>query len=254
MLRQRHKWIKKRFGNISENILENIEDADDIVWPDIVREYEVKGNILTYRMLADIEKTAERIAEIFKNGADEMVGNSEIEWHQNEEEIIKKVKAGDWNFYGCYLGEKLIAAESMRIIRGDRIMEWVWGCVDPVYRGKGVWQYIGIYNDLLVKMSGAQVGSVSVVTTHKYSQMAAEQVGYTPMGCFIGKRFYGGSDNRYYRHTLIHYVKLYGDTSSKCLQDFESMQLTESAAEIVNFVKKLWEKNKQNIQQDKNTG
>ncbi len=243
MLEKRNKWIKKRFGTISENALNSIDTVSEIVWPDLVQKYEIQGNIFTYRMLADIEEHAERIAEIFKNGADEMVGNREIEWHHHPDDIVKKVKEGDWNFYGCYLDDELIAAESMHIIRGDRIMEWVWGCVDPVHRGKGAWRNLGRYNDLLVAMSGAQVGSVSVVTTHKYSQMAAEQAGYTPMGCFIGKRFYGGSDNRYYRHTLIHYAKLYGDTSAKCLQDFQSMQLTEAASELVAVVQKLWEKN-----------
>ena len=85
-------------------------------------------------------------------------------------------------------------------------------------------------------MSGAQAGSVWVVTTHKYSQMAVEKAGYMPMGCFIGKRIYGGSDNRYYRHTLIHYAKLYGP-GKRHLQNWDSMQLTDKAAKLVNVVK-----------------
>ena len=82
------------------------------------------------------------------------------------------------------------------------------------------------------------MGSVWVVTTHKYSQMSVERAGCTPMGCFVGKRLYGGSDNRYYRHTLIHYAKLYGETQ-RHLQKWEDMELTERAKKIVDVVRAL---------------
>ncbi len=240
MTENRRDWVGRRFGRIEETILGRMEDVKEIVWPDMVEHYEVDGNILTYRLMSDIEASAERIAEIYRRGAYEMIHNSEIEWHHDPEQIVMKVDTGDWNFYGCYLGGTLIAIESMYIARGDRTMEWVWGCVDPAYRGLGVWRNIGVYSDRIVEKSGAQAGSAWVVTTHKYSQMTLEQAGYTPMGCFIGKRFYGGSDNRYYRHTLIHYAKLYGE-GRKHLQQWDSMQLTEKAARVVNAVRGLWE-------------
>ena len=243
MSSERSTWVKRRFGHIDESVLGNVDDLRPIQWVDLVKEYKVKGRILTYRLVQDIESSAERIAEIFVNGAYEMINNSEIEWHHRPGEIIEKVRTGDWNFYGCYLEGELISAESMKIIRGDRTIEWVWGCVDPVYRGMGVWQNIGIYNDIVVKMSGAQMGSVWVVTTHKYSQMAVENAGYIPMGCFIGKRIYGGADNRYYRHTLIHYAKLY-EEGKKHLQNWESMDLTERAGKLVRTVTDLWKEKK----------
>lgn len=239
---QRKEWVGRRFGNIDERILGNAEDLSDMVWVDLVKSYRVKGRTLTYGMVPDIETSAERIAEIFRNGAYEMVNNSEIEWHQHPKQIIEKAQTGDWNFYGCYLEDELVAVESMYVIRGDRTIEWVWGCVDPIYRGMGVWQNIGIYSDQIVQLSGAQVGSVWVVTTHKYSQMAVERAGYTPTGCFIGKRLYGGPDNRYYRATLIHYAKLYG-SGKEHLQNWESMVLTEKAAKVVNLVRQLWKEN-----------
>lgn len=127
MLKQRSSWIRRRFGAIDEGTLESLDEVGAISWPDIVRDYEVDGATLTYRLIADIERSAERIAEIFRNGADEMVGNSDIEWHQHPERIIEMVATGDWNFYGCYLEGELIMAESMRILRGDAMMEWVWG-------------------------------------------------------------------------------------------------------------------------------
>jgi hypothetical protein len=111
--------------------------------------------------------------------------------------------------------------------------------VDPQYRGRGVWQNIGLYTDKIVELSGAQVGSVWVVTTHRYSQMSVERAGYVPMGCFIGKRLYGGADNRYYRHTLIHYAKLYG-AAHRHLQNWDGMHLTKRAAGLVARVKADW--------------
>ena len=134
----RKTWIKTRFGNIDASILGNVKDLKEIKWIDLVKSYQVDGRTLTYRMINEIDGSANRVAEIFMNGAYEMINNSEIEWHHRPAEIIEKVRTGDWNFYGCYWEGKLIAAESMHIIRGDRTMEWVWGCVDPVYRGMGV--------------------------------------------------------------------------------------------------------------------
>jgi hypothetical protein len=239
MFEQKTQWIGTRFGNIDEIILGRTREVGDISWPDLEKEYEVNGHTLNYRMVRDIEQSAERIAEIYRNGIDEMVGNSEYEWHHNPEEIIRKVRTGDWNFYGCYFEGKLIAVESMHIIRGQKAMQWVWGCVDPVYRGKGVWRHIGQFNDMLVHMSGAQMGIVWVVTTHKYSQMTAEKAGYRPMGCFVGGEFLGGSDNRYFRQNVIWYGKLYGD-GKRYLQDWGTMELTESAGKLVKAVQELW--------------
>lgn len=99
----------------------------------------------------------------------EMIGNSEYEWHHIPDEIIIKVRTGDWNFYGCYFEGELISVESIHIIRGQRAIQWVWGAVDPIYRGKGVWQPMNEYLDLVTEMSGAQMGFCFVVTTHKYS-------------------------------------------------------------------------------------
>lgn len=240
MLKQRSSWIGRRFGAIDEKTLGSLGEVGVIAWPDIVREYRVGGDVMTYRLIEDIERSAERIAEIFRNGADEMVGNSDIEWHQHPGRIVEMVATGDWNFYGCYLEGELIMAESMRILRGDAMMEWVWGCTDPRHRGKGAMRNVGAYNDLVVAASGAQLGSVWVVTSHPYSQMAAEQAGYSPMGCFIGKRLYGGSDGRYYRHTLILYAKLYGVANER-LQGWDDMHLTDRAARVVGVVRGLWE-------------
>ena len=142
-------------------------------------------------MVKDIEKSAERIAEIYRNGLDEIIGNSEYEWHLVPDEIIKKVRTGDWNFYGCYFNGILILAESFHIIRGQRSIQLVWAVVDPIYRGKGTWQPWHEYLDSLIKMSGAQMGFCFVVTTHKLSQIALEKIGYRPMGFFIGGEFMG---------------------------------------------------------------
>ena len=143
MLEEKKKWIRRRFGDIDEKILGRIEEVNEISWPDIEKEFEVNGNNLKFRMICDLEGSAERVAEIYRNGIDEIVGNIEYEWLHDPLGIIEKVQTGDWNIYGCYFKEKLIAAESLHIIRGQRTMQWVWGAVDPVYRGTGVWQKNG---------------------------------------------------------------------------------------------------------------
>lgn len=236
---ERKQWIRKRFGQIDDKILGQINDIEEISWPDIVKECTIKGNRLKWHMV-DVEKSANSIAEIYRNGLDELVGNSEYEWHHDPEEILNKVRTGDWNFYGCTYEGELISAVSMHIIRGQRGIQWVWGVVDPIYRGKGVWPLMAEYLDLVTKMSGAQMGFFFVVTTHKYSQMSVEKAGYKPMGCFIGGEFMGGSDNRYYRQNVIYYGKLYGK-GKKHLQKCESMELTERAEKLVNCVKELWQ-------------
>ena len=239
MFEKRKEWNKTRFGSIDEKILGKIDEARDILWPDMVKEYEVKGHILKYQMVKDIEKSAERIAEIFRNCADEMVGNSELEWHHSPEKIIEMYRTEDWNFYGCYLEGKLISVSSMHTIRGQRAIQWIYGCVDPPYRGMGVWHYMGEYYDIIVQMSGAQMGFYSVVTSHNYSQMTAEKAGFRPMGCFVGGSFYGGSDGRYFRQNMIYYGKLYGE-GKKHLQKWETMVLTEKAEKLVKTIKELW--------------
>jgi RimJ/RimL family protein N-acetyltransferase len=239
LLKKRRQWIRKRFGNIDDKILGQIKEANKITSPDILREYEVKGHTLKWQMVREIDISAERVAEIYRNGIDELVGNSEYEWHHNPEEIIKKVKTGDWNIYGCYYDEKLISVVSMHIIRGQRAIQWIWGAVDPVYRGLGVWHHSGEYLDLVTEKSGAQMGFFFVVTTHKYSQQSVEKAGFKPIGFFIGGEFMGGSDNRYYRQNVVYYGKLYGD-GKKFIQKCETMELTEKAEELFKTVKKLW--------------
>ncbi len=242
MLEQRKQWIRKRFGNIDNTLLGKIEDTKDIIWPDLVTECEIRGNKLKFQMIKDIEKSAKRIAEIYRNGLDEIVGNSEYEWHLVPDEIIKKVRTGDWNFYGCYFNGILVLAESFHIIRGQRAIQLVWAVVDPIYRGKGTWQPWHEYLDSLIEMSGAQTGFCFVVTTHRYSQIALEKIGYRPMGFFIGGEFMGGSDGNYYRQNVIYYGKLFGE-GKKHIQKFDTMELTEKAEKLANTVKELWECN-----------
>lgn len=239
MLEEKKQWIRRRFGDIDQEILGRIEEVNEMSWPDIEKEFEVNGNNLRFRMIGDLEGSAERVAEIYRNGIDEIVGNIEYEWHHDPLGIIEKVQTGDWNIYGCYFKEKLISVASLHIIRGQRTLQWVWGAVDPVYRGLGVWQKMGEYLDAVTELSGAQMGIVWVVTTHKYSQIQVEGVGYRPIGCFIGGEFFGGSDNRYYRQNVIYYGKLYGD-GKKHLQKWDTMQLTENSEKLAKIVREIW--------------
>lgn len=240
-LEHKKEWVETRFGDVDDKILGKIDEVKEIFWPNLEKEYLIKGRTLTYKMI-DLDKYADRVAEIYKKAIDEMIGNSEYEWHHDPKEIIKHQQTGDWNFYGCFLEDELIGVESMFIIRGQRTIQWVWGCVDPKYRGYGVWQNIGIFNDEIVTLSNAQMGIVWVATTHPYSQMTAESAGYKPIGCFVGGEFLGGSDNKYYRQNVIWYSKLYGE-GNLFKQNMDDMKLTDSARKLVESVKELWTQN-----------
>jgi CRP-like cAMP-binding protein/RimJ/RimL family protein N-acetyltransferase len=233
--KERTKWIKKRFGNIPEGVLGKIDETKEVIWPDLTKEYKIKGNILRYQRL-DIEKTVGRIAEIYANGLDEVVGNSEYEWHQFPNKIQEKVKTGDWNFYGCYYENILFFVTSIHIIRGQRIMQWVWSCCDPKYRGKGAFIHFAEYLDEIAEKSNAHLALAWVVTTHKLSQMALEKVGFIPVGFFIGGEFFGGSDGRYYRHNAVWYEKIYESGSKNLYPPLKDMELTEKVEDLVNVV------------------
>jgi imidazole glycerol phosphate synthase subunit HisF len=61
----RNQWIKKRFGNIDEKILGNIEDAKKILWPDIVKEYEVLQKCGTLELTEKAEKLVKTVEELW---------------------------------------------------------------------------------------------------------------------------------------------------------------------------------------------
>lgn len=243
MLHERREWIRVRFGNISDDILGQIQQVEEITWPNLEREYTTDaGKKLRFKLLGkDIKPSSERIAEIYQNGIDEMIGNSEYEWHHDPAAIIERGQRGDWNFIVCHYDDQIISAGSFHIIRGQRAIQWVWGCVDPAYRGISVWKYAPQFADEVVELSGAQMGILWVVTTHPYSQMAVESVGYKPIGCFVGGEFFGGSDGKYYRQSVIWYAKHYHD-SSRHIPAWEDMKLFGQGKQMVEAVKKIWQR------------
>ena len=244
MLEERKKWIKTRFGGIDERVLGRITDVKEISWPELIEEYTVRDEKRLLFKLAgeEIEDLAERIAEIYRNGIDEMSGNSEYDWHHSPAAIIERCRGGDWNFIVCYYGDQIIMAGSLNIIRGHRTVQLVWACVDPVFRGIETLKPAAQFADMVIEGSGAQVGSVSAVTHHPYTQMAVEAVGYKPVGCCVGGSFYGGSDGKYYRPTVIWYLKHYRDTPDH-VQPWEGMKLWDQGKgkKLAEFVQQLWE-------------
>lgn len=233
----------KRFGyDILVGILGKVSELPKMIFPDIEREYSPKGNILKYQMIKD-PREYERTAGIYRKGVCEMCG-TENEWHHDPEKIEEVVKTNDWGFYGCYDKGELIAVESMYVNRGQRSMQWVWGAVHPDHRRKGVWVHIGEFNDELVEKSGALMGRVWVVTTHKKSQMTAEKAGYIPMG--IDFQWLGGPDGKWYYQPVLWYGKFYGEALEHLLPS-DLMVLTENARKLKEIVKKFEEQKNQPI-------
>ena len=151
---KRNSWVGERFGEIEEDILGNIEDVKDMTWPQLVENHFIHGRRIVLRKIENIESEAERVAEIYRNGIDEMVENGEYEWHHDPQAIIERVQSGEWNFYGAYLDGTLVEVLSFHIVRGQRTMHWIWGCVDPAYRGLGIIKNLSKYYDKSHSLEG----------------------------------------------------------------------------------------------------
>jgi hypothetical protein len=92
-----------------------------------------------------------------------------------------------------------------------------------------------LYMDKVIELSGAQYGMAWMVTTHVLSQRMAEKAGWKPVEVFPGGEFMGGSDGKYYRHSSVWYVKLYGD-GLQHLQAREDLLLTPMAERVARVV------------------
>jgi len=238
---EKKEWIKKRFGNIDNNILGEAKNCPEIIIDQDYREYHKSknGDILEYCIITDINKHASRIAEIYQNAVDEMVGNSSYEWHHDPKQIIDKVSGGDYFFVGCFMNEELIAVLSNYIVRGQRSIQIIWGAVDPVFRGNHVWGNFGPYTDKVCEKSKAERVFVWAASTHPWTQMTCEKAGFKPMGIFPGGEWLGGTDGKYYRQNVIYYGKLYNE-GLKHMQSWDSMMLTDDCKKIANAVKEVW--------------
>ncbi len=227
----------KRFGHdVFSRTLGEISELPELKFPDIERVFSPKGNYLTYKKIKD-PSDYERVAEIYRRSISEMCG-TECEWHHDPGKIEEMVKTGEWEFYGCYDQEELIACESMYINRGQRSMQWVWGAGHPDHLGKNVWAHIGEFNDELVAKSGALMGRVWVVTTHNKSQRTAERAGYIPMG--IDFYWLGGPDGKWYYQPILWYGKFY-NVALEHLTSSDLMRLTENSKQLKEIVKKFEE-------------
>lgn len=237
-LEQKKRWDAQRFGHLDHTRLGDLATCvaeKEMRWPDYTATFvSKKGYTLLYKA-ADVEREAERIADIYRRAVDEINGNSLYEWHHRPDEIRARVRSGDFSIWGTYERGALIGVNSAEFIRGQRAGHWIWGAVDPPHRGKGVWENIGVYMDKVIELSGAQYGMVWMVTTHVLSQRMAEKAGWKPVGVFPGGEFMGGSDGKYYRHSSVWYVKLYGD-GLQHLQAREDLLLTPMAERVARVV------------------
>jgi RimJ/RimL family protein N-acetyltransferase len=235
---QKKKWDGVRFGRLEQTQLGDLSSCvgeEEMAWPDYVRTFvSKKGYTLLYKGV-DTEREVERVAEIYRRGVDEMIGNSLYDWHLDSKRIAERVRTGEFAIWGTYEDGQLIAVNSTEFVRGQRAVHWIWGAVDPAHRGKGVWENIGLYIDRVIELSGAQYGMVWMVTTHALSQRMAEKAGWKPVGVFPGGEFMGGSDGRYYRHTAVWYAKVYGD-AQRHVQARQDMLLTPQAERVAEAV------------------
>lgn len=162
-LEQKKRWDAQRFGHLDHTRLGDLATCvaeKEMRWPDYTATFvSKKGYTLLYKA-ADVEREAERIADIYRRAVDEINGNSLYEWHHRPDEIRARVRSGDFSIWGTYERGALIGVNSAEFIRGQRAGHWIWGAVDPPHRGKGVWENIGVYMDKVIELSGAQYGMV----------------------------------------------------------------------------------------------
>ncbi len=205
--KQRRKYKQRRFGNVPGDILGNLTQLNEIKFPDITKMFSPKGNRLIYFKINNIQDAAEKISEIYRNAIDEMAG-IHYGWHHDPNEIVKRVSEGNWAFYGVKdQHENLISVTSMYASMEMHYIQWVWGCVDPNFRGMGVWEYNGVYLDEICEKSGATYGRVWCATTHDLSQKCVESAGYSPHS--IDLEILGGSDGKFYFQNVVFYKKVY---------------------------------------------
>ena len=235
---EKKQWDGVRFGRLEQTKLGDLSTCvreEEMAWPDYIKTFvSKKGYTLLYKGV-DTEREVERVAEIYRRGVDEMIGNSLYDWHLDANAIAERIRTGEFAIWGTYEDGQLIAVNSTEFIRGQRAVHWIWGAVDPAHRGKGVWENIGLYIDKVIELSRAQYGMVWMVTTHVLSQRMAEKAGWKPVGVFPGGEFMGGSDGHYYRHTAVWYVKVYGD-AQKYVQARADMLLTPQADRVAKAV------------------
>ena len=227
-INERQSSKGKRFGYIPNDVLTPLGSLAEINFPNLKKSYEVKGNKLLYKKINNINKYARRIAEIYRNGIDEQAGIKHYEFHHNSEQIKEHRKTGDWAFYGVFKDNTLISVMSMFINRSMHYIQWVWGAVDPEYRGNGVWKYLGIFADKICELSGATYGRVWAATFHDLSLKTCEAAGYVPNS--VDLELLGGSDGLGYFQPVVFYIKIY---KKEHVLKKKDLVLTRRAKEII---------------------
>ena len=206
-INERQNLKGKRFGNIPKEILTPLNSLPKIYFPNLHQVHQVKGNDLAYKRINNYEEMAERIAEIYRNGIDEQAGIPHYEFHHDPKQIVERCNTGDWAFYGIFKEETLISVLSMFINRGMHYLQWVWGAVDPEYRGNGVWKHLGHFADKVCELSGATYGRVWAATFHDLTLRTCESTGYSANS--VELELLGGSDGLCYFQPVVFYMKTY---------------------------------------------
>ena len=208
-------------------------------WPSkfMMRLESCRGHELTYKMV-DADKEAKRVAEIFCQATREVHGNSNLDWHHDEEAIKAHVNSGRYSLWGTYERDELVAVQSAELLPGQRGVRWVWGAEDPLAHHHGIWESIGTFMNNMIARVGAQYGCTSMPTTHDVGQRTLEMSGWTPDGFLKGALFYGDEDGKYYRQNMIHYSKLFNE-AKEFVQAPDDMILTDKAKKLVDVVTEI---------------
>jgi RimJ/RimL family protein N-acetyltransferase len=254
---ERRQYKNKRFAVPDDVPFLTPQDEEPMVYPDVRLKVKARdGREGEWRMVKNIERYAERISQLYREGVYEMINQPDYEWHIHPSEIIAKDQNGSAKMYAVFLGgdepHNIVQALSTTLIQPHRICWGIWTTVDPDERGLGIMKYSGQFLSLIGEYSGCDLVKVSVVTYHTLSQRTLEEAGFLPIGYFPGGHLYGGADGKCYRHNIIWYQKMFPRGLERTMtRDYERLLEGGLGARVARFIQQIWDEALQKEQADK---
>lgn len=247
LIPDRGLYKNKRFVVPNEASFLKSADQQPMVYPEVQLRVKARdGRDGEWRMVKDIEKYADRIAQLYREGVYEMQGQPDYEWHTRPSEIITKHQNGTAKIYAVFLDgdepDNIVQAISVTLIHGQRICWGIWSVVDPNMRGLGIMKYLGQFLSLIGEHSGCDLVKGWVVTTHTLSQRTLEEAGFLPIGYFPGGELFRGADGRCYRHNVIWYQKIFHRGFERVMtRDYERLLEDGLGARVAQFIQQIWD-------------
>lgn len=253
----RRQYKNKRFAIPDDAPFLRPQDKEPMVYPDVrLKVKTLDGREGEWRVVKDIERNAERIAQLYRAGIYEMINQPEYEWHIHPSEIIAKDQNGSAKIYAVFLEgddpHNIVQVLSTTLIQPQRICWGIWSTVDPDERGLGIMKYCGQFLSLIGEHCGCDLVNAWVVTHHTLSQRTLEEAGFLPIGYFPGGTLFAGANGKCYRHNVIWYQKMFHKGFERTMtRDYERLVKDGLGTRVVRFIQQIWDEALQKQQSNK---